>query len=154
MATLLRLVGSEAYFTARQISLLMEMFSDWNYRVEVLACLMPRCVDLPNWNREVCDFLDEGHFRALDAKTGPLFYHAGRANATGRYRINLHHPAQRTLLGSLVEISIAERCARRDDDDGDGRPDAVNTSQKGDWCAPPPPAPFSPLLIADFHSRC
>ena len=132
MAALLRLVASDSFFTARQISLLMEMFIDDSWRVEALTCLTPRCVDMQHYNHEALDFLDEDAFRLLEVRLGPLFYF-NPLNPTGHYTINLHNKAQRLILTKLVEISIEERKQRRCDADGDGQMDYLNTSQKGDW---------------------
>ena len=132
MEALLRLVGSEAFFTARQISGLMLMFTEDHWRIQILSFLMYRCVDIENFNSEVMDFLDESAFNALEDKLGQLFYFTPN-NPTGHYKLQLHHPLQRIIMTKLVEISIDERMTRRHDDDGDGKPDVVNTSQKGDW---------------------
>jgi hypothetical protein len=132
MEALLRLVGSEAFFTARQISGLILMFAEDHWRIQVLSFLMHRCVDMENFNSEVMDFLDESAFNALEDKLGQLFYFTPN-NPTGHYKLQLHQPLQRIIMTKLVEISIDQRLARRHDDDGDGKPDVVNTSQKGDW---------------------
>lgn len=132
MEALLRLVGSEAFFTARQISGLMLMFTEDHWRTQILSFLMYRCVDMENFNSEVMDFLDESAFNALEDKLGQLFYFTPN-NPTGHYKLQLHQPLQRIIMSKLVEISIDQRLARRHDDDGDGKPDVVNTSQKGDW---------------------
>lgn len=132
MEALLRLVGSEAFFTARQISDLMLMFTEDHWRIQILSFLMYRCVDMENFNSEVMDFLDESAFNALEDKLGQLFYFTPN-NPTGHYKLQLHQPLQRIIMSKLVEISIDQRLARRHDDDGDGKPDVVNTSQKGDW---------------------
>ena len=132
MEALLRLVGSEAFFTARQISNFVEMFTEDHWRIQVLSFLVHRCVDMENWNSEVMDFLNEEAFNALEDKLGQLFYFTPN-NPTGHYKLQLHQPLQRIIMSKLVEISIDERVARRFDDDGDGEPDVVDTSQKGDW---------------------
>eukprot|EP01045_Picozoa_sp_COSAG04_P014371 COSAG04_NODE_1073_length_8449_cov_17.855090_2_plen_709_part_00 len=138
IADLLRLVGSEAFFTARQIATLIQMFTEdhddfVHWKIQVLSFLIQRCVDMHKWNSEVMDFLDEEAFNALEDKLGSLMFYFTGNNPTGHYKLQLMNPLQRIIMTRLVEISIDERTTRRHDADGDGSIDAVNTSQKGDW---------------------
>ena len=53
MVQLLRISAAEACFSCRQVSELVDMFLDSDWRVDVLSFLMPKTVDLPNWNSQV-----------------------------------------------------------------------------------------------------
>ena len=131
MVQMLKVAYTEAIFTAAQVSELVDMFEDSDWRVDVVALLMPRTVDMCNWNREVMNYVDDDELKTLEAKLGLLFYFTP-PNPTGHYSLQLHNPLERVIVQKLVEISCEERKARRP---GLGNADstAINTSQKGDW---------------------
>eukprot|EP01050_Picozoa_sp_SAG11_P010651 SAG11_NODE_1080_length_5962_cov_7.764284_1_plen_1743_part_00 len=137
MVQLLRISAAEAFYTCEQVSEILDMFDDIDWRVEIIAFLMPRTVDLVNWNRQVMDYMGADEFKLVEAKLGLLFYFTP-SNPSGRYQLQLHNPLERTIINKLVEISIDERKARRpartEDADLAWKGGMLrNTSQKGDW---------------------
>lgn len=123
---ILRLACSELFFSCEQATELISNFSDSPTRVTALALLQQRIVDYMNLTRIVYSEMTDAELSALEQKIGQLFYFTP-SNPTGRYKLNLANPNERTIARRIIEISSEEKISRR------SIPGAINTSQNGDW---------------------
>jgi Ran GTPase-activating protein (RanGAP) involved in mRNA processing and transport len=123
---ILRLACAELFFSSEQVAELISYFTDSPTRVTALAFLQQRIVDYMNWTSIVYSAMTDGELSALEQKIGQLFYFTP-SNPTGRYRLNLANPNERTIARRIIEISSEEKITRQE------MPGAMNTSQNGDW---------------------
>ena len=124
---IVRLAAQEFYFTSEYAGTLISKFSDTGARVEAAALLLPRAVDVCNWNAFVFSCLTDGELSRLENRMGSLFNFVPR-NPTGHYRLELASEADRQIAVMLIKISSEEKTERR----GHAK-NYVNSSQRGDW---------------------
>lgn len=135
---LIKLASDEFFFTAENTATLMTMFPGGGMlRVEVASLMLPRTVDVVNWNREVFNRLNDGELARLAKKMGQLFTFSPR-NPTNHYRLELSKHNDRVLFHRLVEIAREERDFRRVrmqklEHLGVSIGGAIDSSQKGDF---------------------
>ena len=135
---LVKLAGAEFYFTAEHSATLMTMFpAGGMLRVDVAASLLPRTVDVVNWNREIFNRLNDGEMSRLAQKMGSLFHFSPR-NPTNQYHLELSKQSDRVLFRRLIEGAREERDFRRVrmqslEHLGVAIGGAINSSQKGDF---------------------
>jgi hypothetical protein len=125
---LVRLAAQEYFFTSEYTATLVCKFADRANRVEATAILLPRTVDVCNWNPIVLNCLNDGEFGLLESRMGHYFNFSPN-NPTGHYRLNMLSPADRLIAVRLIQISIEEKKARCNSP----TTEFINTSQKGDW---------------------
>ena len=90
---LVKLASEEWFFCSRFAGTLAGMFTDTHTRVNAMALLMPRVVDLNNWGKQVMTKLDDDECKALEMKVGELFFFSP-SNPTGHYKLELANPHQ------------------------------------------------------------
>jgi hypothetical protein len=133
-----KLAAAEFYFTSENSATLMTMFpAGGMLRVEVAAMLLPRTVDVVNWNREIFNRLNDGELSRLAKKMGSLFSFSPR-NPTNHYHLVLTNQNDRTVFQRLVQIAREERDFRRVrmqslEHLGTSIGGAIDSSQKGDF---------------------
>ena len=140
---MVQLASHEFFFTAEEAATIMTMFpSGGMSRVEVADMLLPRTVDVVNWNREIfnrcaipkrlqfqqtrvsCPSLTAKHVRAVarslnDGELSRLAKRMGRMfsfsprNPTDHYRLEMSKQTDRELFTRLIEISREDREFRR-----------------------------------------
>ena len=121
---LMKLASEEWFFSSRFAGILASMFSDSVTRVNAMALLMPRVVDLNNWGPLVMTKLSDAECKSLEMKVGELYFFSP-SNPTGHYKLELANPHQRVIAKKLIEISSEEKCFRQEHG-------LIDTSQKGD----------------------
>ena len=122
---LVSLACQEFYFNADQAAVLVGMFSDTVSKIDILAKLQPRIVDLMNLTGTVYAHVTDAELLGLERKVGKLFFFTPQ-NPTGHYRLELANRYDRFIAKKLIEISSEEKHNRKSNE-------LINTSQKGDW---------------------
>lgn len=89
--SIVRLAAQEFYFTSEYVGTLIGKFRDTMARVEAAAALVPRAVDVCNWNAEIFSRLNQGEFARLETRMGPSLFGFAPRNPTGHYRFGSHH---------------------------------------------------------------
>ena len=122
---ILELAAQEFHFNCDQAATFIAMFTDACSRINVLALLQPRLVDLANLTAVVYAGMSGNELRGLERKIGSLFYFTP-TNPTGHYSLELANRYDRYIARKLIEISSEEKVYRTTHG-------MINTSQKGDW---------------------